>query len=106
MQKADSERIPSSSVSFENIFDITLPEALSSKIYRNDGTTCNQPYLSSYSILLDLVKIGANIFNVSLISFETNKLRVQLGQQSLNSGSSIQVNIRIPIFLDIGTVQS
>ena len=97
----------SGSQSISDIFSLTLPSGISSKIYRQDGTTCNDayssnPYITYFSGNKDSSN-GAFIFQ----SLSANSFTLSMGSPfSLGNGSSVRLYVRIPLFLDIGTVAS
>ena len=85
---------------------ITLPESISSHIYRQDGTTLNNT--SSNSMILTACGTSSSaVARFSIISGGTNIIEVHqsAGGQSIPSGSSGRIDLRIPLFLDIGTIQ-
>lgn len=86
-------------------FTITLPEEISSKIYRTEGSTCNNEPTSSGSsyILQDTTQVnGAKQY--SLWSRTPNTISLETSTSwSLGQGGSFPLNIRIPLFLDIGS---
>lgn len=100
----------SSSNSFVNLCKITLPSSISSKIYRADGTTCDQASTTTQAkntlILLAMGGAGTNEKLANAYSIEANKIHVKWqSNMSINAGDSIQFNVRFPLFLDIGSVQ-
>lgn len=94
-----------SSIGPAEVYSITIPESISSKIYRQDGTTCNNAYSSSTQILFGNGIQGSQAARFSITSGVANTLSVWV-LTSINTGSSAFVDLRIPIFLDIGTVAS
>lgn len=97
-----------SQASFNNMCEITLPSSISSKIYRADGTSCDQAPSSSVNtlILLDMGGAGSSERLANCYSESANKIRIKWQYNtSINAGASIQFNIRFPLFLDVGSVE-
>ena len=90
-----------SSIGPAEVYSITLPSALSSKIYRQDGTTCNNAYSSSTQVLFGNGVQGTTTARFSITSASANTLSVWV-LNAINSGTSAFVDLRVPIFLDIG----
>ena len=94
-----------SSVNVSNICEIVLPSEVSSKIYRLEGTTCDSAYTTD-----TLISRTSGIFGSSstvrytLLSTEANKIKLQSATNEIPAGNSLPVDMRIPIFLDTGTV--
>ena len=98
----------SSAISVSDLIEITLPADICSHIYRLDGTTCNQSTSGDGIVLLDFTKsnLNASAILIMLKSTEVNKLKLSMPvAQSATQNIDFNFNIRIPIFLDIGTVQ-
>ena len=86
-----------------SLMSITLPSSLSSHIYREDGTTCDNAYSSSYTITKCAGVIKNTVSAIQIDSLSANTIEV--GSATLNTGTT-RIDLRIPIFLDIGTVAS
>ena len=88
------------------IFSLSLPTDILSKIYRVDGTTCNNNYNSSSAVLYDNGYESGSRQTVYIRSQQANELKVIVNSSgNFTSGSTRIWNVRIPIFLDIGTVE-
>ena len=90
-------------VSITNIFEISIPSEISSKIYRADGSTCNNSFTTNGAIT-SFVGARDNAQQVfRLNSNEANKLLLILnGSYSISANYSVRLDVRFPIFLDIG----
>ena len=94
-------------VSITNIFEVSISSTIASKIYRADGSTCNNSYTVNGAIT-SFVGARDNAQQVfRLNSNEANKLLLILnGSYSISANYSVRIDFRFPIFLDIGTVAS
>lgn len=92
-----------SSASVSGIISITIPSDLGDKIYRSDGTKVSVG--TSYSnILYSNVTFGSGSRVISLYSNSQNELKIEFtSTQTLGAATDLPIDIRIPIFLDIGT---
>ena len=96
----------SDTATVNNYFSITLNTDISSKIYRQDGTTCNNAKSSNNRILRFNGMSGDNSTTFDLNSDSANVIYVRSRSNvGLGAGDSMILDVRIPIFLDIGTVQ-
>lgn len=95
-----------SSATVNDVFEITLPETISNKIYRTDGTSCDQAYTSEQLVLIYYDNYANQPTQFRLKSPTANKLTYSSTNGfTLGSNVSAVFNVRIPIFLDTGTVQ-
>lgn len=95
-----------SSASPTDIFEITLPSSISSKIYRQDGTTCDNARSSDSTILYATGTQESQTKRYFVYSESANKIKLTLlTPTSISSGTYAKIDCRVPIFLDIGTVQ-
>ena len=86
-----------------NLFSITLPSDISSKIYRADGTTCDSNYSSDVNVATQPGATGAQSNVFRLCSEVANVLYLDnTFGTTIPANDSKFVNVRIPIFLDIG----
>ena len=91
--------------SVTDILEITLPSEISSKIYRADGTTCDQAYSGGSAVITFYDIFNNTSTKFLLISPEANKIKIKIASaQTLATGGSQMLNTSIPIFLDTGTV--
>ena len=98
----------SSTASIYSLFSITLPSNISSKIYRTDGTTCDNTYVNSNIIGAFPINVGTLTSANNILVKCTNVNKLDFEAQSsinVNASSDQTFNFRIPIFLDIGTTQ-
>ena len=87
--------------------EITLPSNIASKIYRRDGTNVSEAYTSNGVIIRFSSVLENTNTNYRLYSDEINKVKMLfVSNETINANSSKSFDIRIPIFLDIGTVAS
>ena len=92
-----------SSITPLEIFTITLPSDISSKIYRRDGSTCNNAYTSNEFVLSMRGVQNSADKQFDLDSPSANTLILSLsGGSAIASGSYANFQIRIPLFLEIG----
>lgn len=92
---------------FDTLLEVTLPQNISSKIYRGDGTTCNNAYIHKNLILSATMCLESSEYVAVLSSTEANKLVIKLNSTvTWTANTNKAINIRIPIFLDIGTTQA
>ena len=87
-----------------SFFSVTLPSQISSKIYRLNGTTCDNAESSSPEIL-NAVGYKSNSNNpvfYYLSSVTANVLQLTCSGLAIDNNGSAYVDVRIPIFLDIG----
>jgi hypothetical protein len=92
----------SGSVSVANVYDVLLPSSIGDKIYKQDGTTISTPGGSNQITLAIGVGGTTNkVFNIGCSA--VNTIRVGFSSsQNINAGSSLKVDLRVPLFLDIG----
>lgn len=96
----------SSSISINELLYFVLPSDISSHIYRADGTTCNQNYVSNNRVLVACGGREDSTQRFILLCEAPNKLKLTFGQgQYISANSSMRIDIRIPIFLDIGSIE-
>ena len=94
----------SASATINNVIEITLPENISSKIYRMNGTNCSQSPLGDGWDLCVQAEVywSGNPTRLDIVSNAVNKITLTNVGKSLSSGSSAIANLRVPLFLDIG----
>lgn len=93
-----SENIGNNSV----LFSATLPSEVASKIYRKDGTTCNN-YSSSFVIIEGATWVASANKSFKICSRSANTISVEgNGPWNLSTGYPYTIDIRIPLFMDIG----
>lgn len=84
------------------LIDITLPEDISSKIYRYNGVPINQQ--ASGDVIETNIYQSGSIRAIALTSPSLNVLHCELGSTiNVPANGTIIVDTRIPIFLDIGS---
>lgn len=97
----------SDSQSVVNIMSISLPADIQNKIYRRDGTTINNSYSSDDTIANLNGNKGNATFIYRLYSNVAGEFKIGCNLSfSLSGGDYTSLELRIPIFLDIGTVAS
>lgn len=90
-------------VSVTNLFSIDLPADIASKIYRFDGTTCDNSYLNNDLVLIQSGTINESGKNYKIVSQTANNFVLTItSAETLNSQATKIFNVRIPIFLNIG----
>ena len=88
------------------IFKVTLPSDIASKIYRVDGTSCDSGTYTQARILWYSGQSGYTVGTFLVSSESANEITItESSSPSLSSGLSREFNLRVPLFLDIGTVQ-
>ena len=100
--------IENTNASAKNIADImslSLPLEIQEKIYRQDGTTIDQAYVSSYIVTTFLGRVQYSS-DISIESSTAGRFLVKLSSSyEIYGNDTTDVDIRFPIFLDIGEVQ-
>lgn len=94
----------SASANVRTLCEITLPSELSAKIYRFEGTTCDEAYDTNSMVEVHAGYISSNM-NTSfyLVSEVANKIQIwSYANTAINAGASATFDCRIPIFLNIG----
>lgn len=93
------------SISLTDLFSIVLPEEIASKIYKFDGTTCNS---GTTGLILGCYMYWQAFNNISIYLSNTtlNTLTFRTAtSKKIPANTSQEVDCRIPLFLDIGSVQ-
>ena len=92
--------------SVDYLFELTIPSNIGSHIYRMDGTTVNNTRTGSDSLILQGNGAwGSTPLTISVESPSENYIKIGFNStQTINASGNRAVNLRIPIFLNIGTV--
>lgn len=95
-----------SSQTFMKLYSFTLPTSISSKIYRQNGTTCDTSS-NSPTILYCVGVRGSSSGTYKLTSTTANVIEIESNNNiNISAGNDVELEIRFPIFLDIGTASN
>lgn len=93
-----------SSATIDKLFSITLADEIASKIYTTDGLTVLVNDATKDVITYWRGAKAGSTGTFALTSRGAKNLTLEIGSFGLSEGSSVFLDVRIPIFLDIGTV--